>query len=236
MFLQLIFVALILSCLGNHSLEEDGLDWRTRLRIIRGVAKGLAYLYTELPMIVPHGHLKSSNVLLDESFEPLLTDYALRPVVNPDHAHMLMMAYKSPDYAQHRRTYSKTDIWNFGTLILEILTGKFPENYLTQGYDTNADLATWVNNMVKEKRISEIFDKEMMGTKNSKGEMINLLKIGLSCCEEDVESRLDIKEVVQKIEELKERDNTDEDYYSSEGHASSVRENIENDVSFAVNR
>nr|TKS11649.1 putative inactive leucine-rich repeat receptor-like protein kinase [Populus alba] len=220
---------------GNHSLEEDGLDWRIRLKIVKGVARGLAFLYNQLPIIAPHGHLKSSNVLLDESFEPLLTDYALRPVINPEHAHMFMMAYKSPEYAQHGRSSNKTDIWSFGILILEILTGKFPENYLTPGYNSDADLATWVNNMVKEKRTSDVFDKEMLGTKNSKGEMIKLLKIGLSCCEQEVERRSDIKEVVDKIEELKEGDD-DEDFYGSEGNAYSVRGNNQEGFSFTYDR
>jgi serine/threonine protein kinase len=205
------------------------------LKIVKGVARGLAFLYNELPIIAPHGHLKSSNVLLDESFEPLLTDYALRPVVNPEHAHMFMMAYKSPEYAQQSRTSNKTDIWSFGILILEMLTGKFPENYLTPCYNSDADLATWVNNMVKEKRTSEVFDKEIVGTKYSKGEMIKLLKIGLSCCEEDVERRLDIKEVVEKIDVLKEGDE-DEELYGSEGNAYSVRGNDQEGYSFTVDR
>ncbi|KAL3571407.1 hypothetical protein D5086_025311 [Populus alba] len=220
---------------GNHSPEEDGLHWHIRLKIVKGVARGLAFLYNELPIIAPHGHLKSSNVLLDESFEPLLTDYALRPVVNPEHAHMFMMAYKSPEYAQQSRTSNKTDIWSFGILILEMLTGKFPENYLTPCYNSDADLATWVNNMVKEKRTSEVFDKEIVGTKNSKGEMIKLLKIGLSCCEEDVERRLDIKEVVEKIYVLKEGDE-DEELYGSEGNAYSVRGNDQEGYSFTLDR
>ncbi|XP_057988897.1 pollen receptor-like kinase 4 isoform X2 [Hevea brasiliensis] len=219
---------------GNRSLEGQGLDWQTRLRIIKGVAKGLAYLYSELPILVPHGHLKSSNVLLDPSMEPLLTDYTLRPVINPQQAHNLMIAYKSPEYAQNGRTSKKTDIWSFGILILEILTGKFPENYLTQGYDSSADIASWVNKMVKEKRTSEVFDKDMKGAKDSKGEMINLLKIGLSCCEEDVESRLDIKEVVEKIEQLREGD-SDEDYTGNEGINFSVRGN-EDRFSYTVDR
>ncbi|KAB5526522.1 hypothetical protein DKX38_020369 [Salix brachista] len=221
---------------GNHSAEEDGLEWHIRLKIVKGVARGLAFLYNELPIIAPHGHLKSSNVLLDESFEPLLTDYALRPVVNPEHAHMFMMAYKSPEYAQQSRTSNKTDIWSFGVLILEMLTGKFPENYLTPCYSSDADLAAWVNNMVKEKRTSEVFDKDIAGTKNSKGEMIKLLKIGLSCCEEDVERRLDIKEVVEKIDVLKEGDDDEELYGSDQGKAYSVRGNDQEGYSFTLDR
>ncbi|KAJ7962650.1 putative Receptor protein kinase [Quillaja saponaria] len=201
---------------GNHNLDQPGLDWPTRLRIVKGVVKGLAYLCKALPSLVaPHGHLKSSNVLLDESFEPLLTDYALIPVINLDHAQMLMMAYKSPEYAEQGRITKKTDIWSLGILILEILTGKFPENYMTQRHNSDADIASWVNEMIKEKRISEVFDVDMGGVGSSKGELLKLLKIGLSCCEADVERRLDLKDVVEQIEELKEGEIDEPGEYSS---------------------
>ncbi|KAK7270596.1 hypothetical protein RJT34_25885 [Clitoria ternatea] len=190
---------------GNHNSQKPGLDWPTRLKIIKGVARGLSYLYNALPsLIVPHGHLKSSNVLLGESFEPLLTDYALTPMINLDHAQKIIMPYKSPEYAQLGRITKKTDVWSFGILILEILTGKFPENYLTTRYNPDADIASWVNSMVTEKRTSDVFDVEMTGIGNNKAELLKLLKIGLSCCEENVERRLDMKEALEQIEEFKE--------------------------------
>ncbi|KAH0982190.1 hypothetical protein GBA52_009367 [Prunus armeniaca] len=200
---------------GNHNSDQPVLDWPIRLRVIKGIARGLTYLYSALPsLVVPHGHLKSSNVLLDENFEPLLNDYALLPVINMEQAQHLMMAYKSPEYAQHRRITKKTDVWCLGIIILEVLTGKFPENYLKQSFDSRADLASWVNGMIKEKRTSEVFDVEMGGVGSSKGELLKLLKIGVKCCEEDVERRLDLNEVVEKIDELNEGE-SDGDYRSS---------------------
>ncbi|XP_022724508.1 pollen receptor-like kinase 4 [Durio zibethinus] len=225
---------------ANHTLDKPGLDWMTRLKIIKGVARGLTYLYNELPsLILPHGHLKSSNVLLDETFEPLLSDYALRPVINQEQAHLLMTAYKSPEYAMNGRISRKTDVWCLGILILEVLTGKIPENYLTARYDSNTNLATWVNEMVKEKKTGEVFDTEMSGTKNNKGEMINLLKIGLSCCEEDLETRPELKEVVQEIEQLREGDDDDDEEFSStigEVNAIISRGNVKDESFFSFNR
>ena len=172
-------------------------------------------------MIAPHGHLKSSNILLNESFEPLLTDYGLIPVINQESAQELMVAYKSPEYVHHGRITKKTDVWGLGVLILEILTGKFPANFLQKGKGSDEeDLAIWVKSVVGDQEMMstdvDVFDKDMGATRNSDGEsMLQLLKIGLRCCEVDVEKRLDFKDAIERIEELKLKDGIDEDFYSS---------------------
>ncbi|KAK6147485.1 hypothetical protein DH2020_018397 [Rehmannia glutinosa] len=144
-------VSLAVQLHGNRSKSRPCPDWPTRLRIVKGVARGLLYLYNELPSLTaPHGHLKSSNVLLDGSYTPLLTDYGLVPVVNPEYAQEHMISYKSPEYKHSGRITKKTDVWSLGVLILEILTGKFPSNFLQQGNggDT-ADIASWVESAVR---------------------------------------------------------------------------------------
>ncbi|XP_077236826.1 pollen receptor-like kinase 4 [Tasmannia lanceolata] len=216
---------------GSRSPNRPSLDWPTRLKIIKGVARALYYLYNELPMLsIPHGHLKSSNVLLDESFEPLLTDYGLAPVINKEYARQLMVAYKSPEFAQFGRSTKKSDVWSFGILILELLTGKFPANFRDQGKGSGTDLASWVNSVVREEWTGEVFDSEMRGSKNCEGEMLKLLQIGLGCCEVDVEKRWDLREAVEKIEELREEG---EDYssYASGGGTSMT----EDEFSFSMN-
>ncbi|KAK4490887.1 hypothetical protein RD792_001602 [Penstemon davidsonii] len=223
---------------GKRSSNQPGLDWPTRLRIVKGVAKGLAYLYKEIPSItLPHGHLKSSNVLLNSKYEPILSEFALIPVINKDHAQEFMAAYKSPESTQNERLTRKTDVWSLGILILELLTGQFPANYLKQGKGPSADLATWVNSVVREEWTGEVFDKDMnLGGRNGEGQMLRLLKIGMCCCEWNVEKRWDLKEAVEKIEELKERD-SDDDYssYASEGDMYSSRAMTEDDFSFSKN-
>ncbi|KAK4354067.1 hypothetical protein RND71_026261 [Anisodus tanguticus] len=220
-------VSLAVHLHGNKSLGQPGLDWPARLKIIKGVAKGLLYLYNELPSLTaPHGHLKSSNVLLNESYEPLLTDYALLPVVNLEHAQEHMIAYKSPEFKHSGRITRKTDVWTLGILILEIITGKFPSNFLQQGKGSDTDLATWVRSVIDEDSSDvDIFEKEMRGTKNADGEMMKLLKIALGCCDLDMEKRFDMKEAMKRIEEIKERDGDDDFYssYASEADARSSR-------------
>ncbi|KAL7595712.1 hypothetical protein Lser_V15G27983 [Lactuca serriola] len=222
---------------GKRKPNESGLDWPTRLNIIKGVAQGLDYLYEELPNLsLPHGHLKSSNVLLDKTFNPLLADYGLTPVVNKHHGQEFMVAYKSPEFTHHDRTTTKTDVWCLGILILEMLTGKFPANYLKQGKGGSSDLETWVNSVVREEWTGEVFDKEMKGMKNCEGEMLKLLKIGMCCCEWSIDKRWDLKVAVEKISELKER-GSDEEYssYTSDGDAYSSRAMTDDDFSFSAN-
>ncbi|WCJ30563.1 Leucine-rich repeat protein kinase family protein [Euphorbia peplus] len=219
-----------------HGKRGVELNWPTRLKIIKGVARGLEHLHEELPELsLPHGHLQSSNVILDETFEPLLSDYALLPVLNTDHAQQLMVAYKSPEFGQ---TCRKTDVWSLGILILEVLTGKFPANYLRKGKGGNSDLAAWVNSVIREEWTGEVFDMNMRGTKNGEGEMLKLLKIGMCCCEWKLEKRWDLRKAVEKIQELKEKDSEYDDLSSnaSEGEFYSSRAMTEeDDFSFSVN-
>lgn len=202
---------------GHQALGEPSLDWPIRLKIVKGIAKGLEYLYKDMPsLIAPHGNLKSSNVLLTQTFEPLLTDYGLVPVINQDNAQDIMVTYKSPEFLQHGRITKKTDVWSLGILILEILTGKLPATFLQQGKGSEVSLASWVHSVVPEEWTNAVFDQEMGATQNSEGEMAKLLKIALSCCEGDVDKRWDLKEAVEKIQQVKERDNNqDEDFYTS---------------------
>ncbi|XP_038696852.1 pollen receptor-like kinase 1 [Tripterygium wilfordii] len=209
--------SLAVSLHGYQTLGRPSLDWPSRLNIVKGVARGLTYLYKELPSVIAaHGHLKSSNVLLNNSFEPQLTDYGLIPMINQETARELLAAYKSPEYSQYGRVTKKTDVWSLGMLILEILTGKFPSNFLQQGKGSDQeDLATWVTSVVGDQEpTSEVFDRDLVASKAGEGEMIKLLKIALACCEGDVERRLDLKEAMERIEEIKERDG-DEDFFSS---------------------
>ncbi|KZV26811.1 receptor-like protein kinase [Dorcoceras hygrometricum] len=210
---------------GNRSRGIPCPDWPTRLKIVKGVAKGLAYLYNELPCLTaPHGHLKSSNVLLDATFNPLLSDYGFIPIVNQEHAQEHMVAYKSPEYKHTGRITKKTDVWSFGILVLEVLTGRFPSNFLQQGNGTDTDLATWVDSVVRdESNLELVLDRDMAGTGSSEGEIMKLLRVALRCCEVDVESRPEFKEVTAMVDEVKDKDDEFYSSYASEGDTRSSR-------------
>ncbi|CAN1340369.1 Pollen receptor-like kinase 2 [Linum perenne] len=195
---------------GHQALGQPSLEWENRVKIIKGVSRGLSYLYKELPSVIAaHGHLKSNNVLLDENFEPYLTDYGLIPVINQENAQELMVAYKSPEYLRLGRVTKKTDVWALGMLILEVVTGKLSSTFLKRGGDDEDDLVSWVRLIPEDRWASEVVDKELREEEeeeliniHKEGEMVKLVRIGLMCCEGDVDKRPDLKEVVGMIEEI----------------------------------
>ncbi|XP_047942967.1 pollen receptor-like kinase 4 [Salvia hispanica] len=195
--------------LAKH-LHDDGkrpkewpkpLSWESRLKAIKGVARGLAYLHAELPSLnAPHGHLKSSNVMLDRNYNALLMDYTLSPIVNPSQISQALVVYRCPEYAQTGRIGRKSDVWCLGILILETLTGKPVDKYM------GADLLKWVKGIVEEAegRGAMVFDKSMETSKRSQLEINMLLQIGIACCQEDLDKRLGLEEAVTRIEQLQE--------------------------------
>ncbi|KAL1550282.1 non-specific serine/threonine protein kinase [Salvia divinorum] len=212
----LVFDFVTNNSLGKH-LHDDGkrpeewpkpLNWLCRLKAIKGTVRGLAYLHAELPALdAPHGHLKSSNVLLDNNYNALLMDYTLSPVVNPAQVSQALVAYKCPEYALSGRMSRKSDVWCLGILILETLTGKAVDKQLGQGRQYGAELARWVKGIVEEanaKGAVGVFDKDMEVSAEAETEMEKLLQIGIRCCQEELDKRLDLAEAVKRIEQLQE--------------------------------
>ncbi|VAI86001.1 unnamed protein product [Triticum turgidum subsp. durum] len=210
----------------GRGVKKAVVHWAARLKIIKGVASALSYMYDELPMLtVPHGHLKSSNILLDERFEPLMTDYALVPVMNQSHAAQLMVAFKSPERKQFGKSSKKSDVWCLGLLILEVVTGRPPSYDLKasaapeQEQQNPNDLAGLVASTPEENWLRKVADPDLrFDDEADKEEAVKLIKIGLACCDGNAESRSELKDAVKGIEELKAKargDREDNSFYSS---------------------
>lgn len=182
------------------------LNWSARLKIVQGIAKGLGYLHSELASFdLPHGNLKSSNVLLGPEYEPLISDFGFSPLINPASVSQAMFAYKAPEFTRHGQVSPKSDVYCLGIIILEILTGKFPSQYLDTGKG-GTDVAQWVTSAISEGRdLAELLDPEIANvtsSRNSLGEMKRLLHIGAACTESDPERRLSTMEAIRRIEEI----------------------------------
>ncbi|KAE8669177.1 Pollen receptor-like kinase 3 [Hibiscus syriacus] len=186
---------------GDRGIIHANLNWPTRSKVIKGIADGLGFIHTEFATYeIPHGNLKSSNVLLNDDYVPLLSDFAFQPLTNPDCLPQSLFAYRSPEYLQTQQVSPKSDVYCLGVLILEIITGKFPSQYLSNGKG-GIDIVHWVQTAVAEDQAADLIDPEISHGSSSIHQMVQLLRIGAACTETNPDQRLPLKEAIDKIHE-----------------------------------
>lgn len=117
--------------LSEGSSKKKKLDWETRLRIALGAAQGLAYLHHDCSPRIIHRDVKSKNILLDKDYEAHLTDFGIAKslCVSKTHTSTYVMGtigYIDPEYARTSRLNEKSDVYSYGIVLLELLTGKKP--------------------------------------------------------------------------------------------------------------
>ncbi|KAJ4754268.1 Leucine-rich repeat protein kinase family protein [Rhynchospora pubera] len=187
---------------GDRGMDHAALDWPTRALIARGIARGMVHLHTNLSSLdLPHGNLKSGNILLAPDFQPLLVDFGFCPLLSPSAAQQAMLGFQSPEHLLSGQPVSKkSDVYCFGIVLLELLSGKFPSQYLQNGKG-GTDLIVWANHAISEAREAEFFDPSFLEkSKPSLPDMKRLLHIAVDCVEPDVEKRPDMKEATSRIE------------------------------------
>lgn len=181
---------------GNRGPGRIPLDWTTRIRLVLGAAKGLARIHAEYNASkIPHGNVKASNVLLDKNGVACVSDFGLSLLLNPVHAIARLGAggYRAPEQVEVKRLSQEADVYAFGVLVLEVVTGRAPSE---QG---GMDLPTWVRSVAKE----EVFDEELLRYKNIEEELVAMLQVGLACVVAQPEKRPSMLEVVKMIEDLR---------------------------------
>ncbi|URE00940.1 inactive receptor kinase [Musa troglodytarum] len=186
---------------GRRRADRTPFTWSSRLQVAQGVAQGMEFLHLNMRSSVPHGNLKASNVLLDENDKPLVCDHGLVPLIPASLAVHRMVCYKSPEYQHNRSVSRKTDVWSYGCLLLELITGRVAAN-TTPGGVRGGELCHWVNRAVREEWTGEVFDAEMLVQKRATSGMIMLLKLALWCCEQSPEKRPEMAEVAGEVERI----------------------------------
>ncbi|CAA0836853.1 Pollen receptor-like kinase 3 [Striga hermonthica] len=186
---------------GDRGIAHGELNWPTRLKIIKGVARGMGFLHTEFSNYeLPHGNLKSSNILLGQNYEPLLTDYALYSLISNTQSVQALFAYKSPEAILYQQLSPKSDVYCLGVVVLEVVTGKFPSQYLNN-QKGGTDVVQWARQAVAEGRAAELVDPEIAGP-GPEEQIERMLRIGVACTEANPEDRVEMREAIRSIEEV----------------------------------
>ncbi|XP_020222047.1 probable inactive receptor kinase At1g48480 [Cajanus cajan] len=185
---------------GNKGAGRIPLNWEMRSGIALGAARGIEYLHSQGPS-VSHGNIKSSNILLTKSYDARVSDFGLAHLVGPSSTPNRVAGYRAPEVTDPRRVSQKADVYSFGVLLLELLTGKAPTHALLN--EEGVDLPRWVQSVVREEWSSEVFDIELLRYHNSEEEMVQLLQLAVDCAVPYPDNRPSMSQVRQRIEELR---------------------------------
>ncbi|CAH8357603.1 unnamed protein product [Eruca vesicaria subsp. sativa] len=193
-----------------HEVSRKGgvfLNWAARKKIAVGAARGLAFLHHSCIPHIIHRDMKSSNVLLDENFEARVSDFGMARLVSALDTHLSVSTlagtpgYVPPEYYQSFRCTAKGDVYSYGVILLELLSGKKPIDPGEFGEDNN--LVGWAKQLYREKRGIEILDQELVTEKSGDVELFHYLKIASQCLDDRPFKRPTMIQVMAMFKELK---------------------------------
>ncbi|KAL9258257.1 Cysteine-rich receptor-like protein [Drosera capensis] len=168
------------------------LNWEVRYNIIRGIAKGMVYLHEESCLKIIHRDLKAANILLNEDLNPKIADFGMARIFDADFSRkntnriVGTYGYMAPEYARFGVLSTKSDVFSFGVLLLEIVTGK--KNSDSKSPEHMEHLLSYVWKYWRKGRISKLVD-EVVLDHGLRKEMKLCIHIGLLCVQENAVHR-----------------------------------------------
>lgn len=184
-----------------HGAGSERLDFTARARIALASARGIAFIHGA-GAGSSHGNIKSSNILVADARDgAYVTDYGLVQLVGASVPLKRVTGYRAPEVTDPRRASQEADVYSFGVLILELLTGKAPANSVP-GSDGAVDLPQWVGTVVQEEWTGEVFDASIANEAHVEEEMVRLLQLGTDCTERRPDRRPAMAEVAARIEDI----------------------------------
>ncbi|CAM8903740.1 unnamed protein product [Rhodiola kirilowii] len=182
--------------------SELHLDWATRYKICIGIARGLAYLHEESVLKIVHRDIKATNVLLDTDLTAKISDFGLAKLDEDEDTHINTriagtFGYMAPEYAMRGYLTDKADVYSFGIVALEIVSGRSNTSYKSK--DDCFYLLDWVLILKEKGQLMDLIDPKLKGVFN-KDEVMTMIKVGLLCTDVSPTARPAMSSVVSLLE------------------------------------
>ncbi|XP_021727476.1 LOW QUALITY PROTEIN: putative wall-associated receptor kinase-like 16 [Chenopodium quinoa] len=181
------------------------LTWANRIRLAAEAADALAYLHSAASIPIIHRDVKSTNILVDESYTAKIADFGASRLIPIDQSQVTTlvqgtMGYLDPEYFHTSQLTEKSDVYSFGVVLAELLTKEKPLSFERKQEERN--LATYFVLSLKEDRLMEILDPQLV-REASEVQLVTLAKLVKNCLNVKGEDRPTMKEVALELEGLK---------------------------------
>ncbi|KAI4302101.1 hypothetical protein MLD38_037888 [Melastoma candidum] len=193
----------VASRLKDHIQGKPALDWSRRKQIALGTARGLVYLHEQCDPKIIHRDVKAANILLDEDFEAVVGDFGLAKLLDHRDSHVTTavrgtVGHIAPEYLSTGQSSEKTDVFGFGILLLELITG---QKALDLGRLANQKgvMLDWVSKLHREGKLRQMVDKDL-GADFDCIEVEEMAKVSFLCTKFNPLERPKMSEVLRMLE------------------------------------
>ncbi|KAJ0972232.1 hypothetical protein J5N97_020191 [Dioscorea zingiberensis] len=198
--------------LDKGDVEKAVMEWPMRLRISIGAARGLAWLHHSCNPRILHRNISSKCILLDEDYEPKISNFGLARLMNPIDTHLSTfvngefgdLGYVAPEYTRTLVATPKGDIYSFGVVLLELVTGEKPTQVSNAPENFKGSLVEWIAYLSENSLLPNAIDASLIG-KGYDTELLQFLKVACSCVLSAPKERPSMFEVYQLLRAIGER-------------------------------